>query len=57
MDIRIVVFVIMPQRLDHGAWLLRRGRVVEIDQRLSLDTFAKDREILADRFPIEADRA
>ena len=37
MDVGIVVFVIMHQRVNHRARLLRRCGVVEINQRLAVD--------------------
>ncbi len=49
MDVGVVVLVIMAQRLDHRARFLRRGGVVEINQRLAMDLLVEDREILAQR--------
>ena len=57
MDIRVVVFVIMPQRIGHRPRLLRRGRIIEIDKGFSLHAFAQDRKILADRCPIDTGSA
>ena len=53
MHVGVVVLVVVAQRLDHRARLLRRGRVVEIDQRLAVHLFVQDREVLADRGPVD----
>ena len=52
MDVGIVVFVIMHQRVNHRARFLRRGGVVEINQRLAVDLLVEDREILAQFCPV-----
>ena len=53
MHVGVVVLVIMPERIEHRARLLRRGRVVEIDQRLAMHLLVEDREVLANRGPID----
>ena len=53
MHIGVVVLVVMPERIDDRARLLRRRRVIKIDQRLAVHPFAEDREVLANRIPIE----
>ena len=52
MDIGVVVFVIMHQRVNHRARFLRRGGVVEIHQRLAVDLLIENRKILSQRGPI-----
>ena len=47
MDVGVVVLVIMHQRVNHRAGLLRRGGVVEINQRLAVDLLVQDRKIRA----------
>ena len=49
MDIGVVVFVVMHQRVNHRARFLRRGGVVEINQRLAVDLLVEDRKILSQR--------
>ena len=44
MDIGVVVLVVMDERVNHRARLLRRGGVVEINQRLAVDFLVEDRE-------------
>ncbi len=53
MHIGVVVLVIMLERIDDRARLLRRRRVVEINQRLAVHLLVEDREVLANRIPIE----
>ena len=52
MDVGVVVFVIMHQRVNHRARLLRRGGVVEINQRLAVDLLVEDGKILPQRSPV-----
>ena len=52
MDIGIVVFVVMAERVNHRARFLRCGGVVEIDQRLAVDFLIEDREVLPQCSPI-----
>src|SRR5438552_19134807 len=52
MDIRVVVLVKIPERLDHHARLLRSCSAIEIDQRMPMRPFAQDLEILANSGPI-----
>ena len=51
MDVAVVVFVVMRQGVDDRARFLRGRRIVEIDQRMSVDRLVQDRKILADRLP------
>ena len=53
MHIGVVVLVVVPERIDHRPRLLRRRGVIEIDQRLAVHLLVEDREVLADRIPIE----
>ena len=48
MHIGVFVRVGVLDAIEHRLRLLRRGRVVEIDERLAIDLHAEDREILAD---------
>src|SRR4051812_30952527 len=52
MNVCVVVFVVLPERVDNRPRLLRRRRVIQIDERMSVDLLVEDREILSDRFPI-----
>ena len=52
MDVGVVALVETAQRVDDGARFLARGRVVEIEQRLAVNLLVKNREILAQCFPI-----
>ena len=54
MHIRVVVFVKIPQRLDHGARFLRGRSAIEIDQRMSVRLLAQNREIFAKRTPVDS---
>ncbi len=52
MDVGVVVLVIMHERVNHRARFLRRGGVVEINQRLAVDFLIQDRKILSQRRPV-----
>src|SRR5438034_9989795 len=52
MNIGILMLVKISQRLDHRARFLRSRSAIEINQRMPMRTFAKNREILAERAPI-----
>ena len=52
MHIGVVVFVIGVQRLDHRARLLRRRRVIEVNQRMPTHLLVQDREIFPYPIPI-----
>ena len=54
MDIGVFVLIGMVHALDHRARLLRRGGIVEIDQRLAIGSFGQDREIRADACDVVA---
>ena len=51
-DVRIVVLVIMHQRVNDLARLLRRGGVVQIDQRLAVNLLVQYRKILPQGLPV-----
>ena len=48
MDIGIFLGVALHDGIKHGLGLLRRGGIVEIDQRLAIDLARQDREVAAD---------
>jgi len=52
MHIGIVVLVIMGQRRDDGARLLRGGSVVQVHQRFAVNLLVQDGKILAQLGPI-----
>ena len=52
MHVRVVKTIDVVHHLDHSAWLLRRGGVIEVDERLAIDLPVKDREIRADALHI-----
>src|SRR5438128_12488399 len=52
MHIRVLMLVVLPKHIEHRSRFLRRGRIVEIDQRMAVCLLAEDREILADSLPI-----
>ena len=52
MNVGVFEAIDMVHRLDHGARLLRRGGVVEIDERLAVDLAIKDREVGANALDI-----
>ena len=56
MHIGIFVGIGMLNRVDHDLRLLRRGAVVEIDQRLAVDFPRQDREVAADGLDVVAVR-
>ena len=41
MHVGVVVLVVVPQRIEHRARLLRGGGVVEIDQRLACTSWSR----------------
>ena len=52
MDVGVFHLVGVIDGVEHRARLLRRGAVVEIDQRLAVDLAEQDREIGADRLDV-----
>ena len=52
MHIGVVMLVVMPERIDHGARLLRCGGVIKIDQRMPMHLLLQDREVRSDPIPI-----
>ena len=52
MHIGVIIFVIMPQRIEHGAWFLRCRRVVKIEQRRAMHLLLQNRKVLTDTIPI-----
>ena len=53
MNVRVVVLVVVSQRLDHGAWLLGCRSVIEINERMAMDLLVQDREVFPHRLPID----
>ena len=53
MDVGVVVLVIIAQRLDDCARLLRGRGVIEINQRMAMDLLIQDRKIGAQCSPID----
>ena len=53
MDVGVAADVVVHQRVEHGLRLLRRGGVVEIDQRLAVHLLVQDREIRAEARDVE----
>ena len=51
MHICVIVFVVAPQSIDNRARLLRRGRIVEVNQGTAMCLFAQNRKILANGRP------
>ena len=45
MNVGVVVLVVARDRVDHRLRLLRRGGVVEVDQRLAVNLLLENREI------------
>src|SRR5438105_1564988 len=54
MDVGVIEFVIVDQRIDDRTGLLRRIRAVEIDQRLAMYELMQNRKILPNPLYIEA---
>src|SRR5436190_7795387 len=54
MHVGVLVLVITPKCVDHGARLLRRCRAIKINQRMAMRLFAENREILTDNVPVHA---
>ena len=52
MHVGVLLVVGALDGVEHRARLLRRGAVVEIDQRLAVDLARQDREIGADRLNV-----
>lgn len=51
-NIRIFVGVAAGHSIDHRLWLLRRGAVVEVDERPAVYLAGEDREVATDLFDI-----
>ena len=51
-DIGVLVFVIIPQGVEHLSRLLGGRRVVEIDEGMIVRPLQQDRKIIPDRAPI-----
>src|SRR5438270_10400289 len=47
MDVGIVAAIVIFDRVNHGQWLLRGGRVVQINQRLPVHHLMQDGKVLA----------
>src|SRR5664279_3997503 len=52
MHIGVVIFVIMPQLIEHDAWFLGCRRVVKVDERRAMHLLLQNRKILTDTIPI-----
>jgi hypothetical protein len=52
MDVCVIPFVVVPQRVNDCAWFLRRRRIIEINERLPMDFLVKDWEIASKASPI-----
>ena len=52
MDVGVFLGIGVLDRVEHRLRLLRRGAVVEIDQRLAVDFARQDREVAADRLDV-----
>ena len=52
MHIRVFVFIIIADDIEHRSRLLGTGRAIEINQSMTVHALAQDREILAERCPI-----
>src|SRR5439155_2105113 len=46
MDIRVFRRIILGDRIDHDLWLLARGRIIEVDERLPMDPLLQNGEVL-----------
>ena len=53
MDIGIVVFVIVPDRIDDRLRLLGGGRIIEVGQRLAVHQLLQRRELSAHGHHVE----
>src|ERR1700677_1749138 len=53
-DIRVGSLVVANNCVNHRAWFLGRGGVVQINQRLSVNFLLQDREIGADSLDVKA---
>ncbi len=51
-DVRIVPLVIAHQRLNHRPRLLRRGGVVQVNERMPVDALVEDGKVAAQRGPV-----
>ena len=52
MDIGIFLRLALHDGVEHRLGLLRRGGIVEIDQRLAIDLARQDRKVAADGLDI-----
>ena len=50
MDVRVVVLVVMQERIQNGAWLLGGGGVVEVNQGRALDGLVQNGKVAAQPF-------
>src|SRR5207245_3138639 len=53
MDVGVAALVVPNQRVDDDARLLRAGRVIQVNERLAVDTLLQDRKVLADLADVE----
>src|SRR5437588_9780988 len=56
MNVRILMAIIIRDRVDNGVGLLRGGGVVKIHQRAAVNALVKNRKIGANLFHIEVRR-
>src|SRR6476659_1142665 len=51
--VRVVVLIERTDAIEDRSWLLRRGRVIQVNERFPVHALAKNREITANRLHIE----
>src|SRR5215472_3201739 len=56
MDIGVIVAIVVFNGFDYRHWLLRGGRVVQVDQRLAVNALVKNGKIAADFLHVKARR-
>ncbi len=56
MHVGVVRLIVMANRLDDRAWLLRRCGVVEVDQRLAVHLLLQDRKVRPNALHVKARR-
>ncbi len=54
MDVGVVALVVIVQRVDDHARLLRRGGIVEIHQWFAVDFLSEQRKVVADFLQLDA---
>src|SRR5262249_15779430 len=52
MDVRVIMLVIIAKRVEDNSWFLSGGRIIEINERTTVDLLIKDGEVVSQCGPV-----